>query len=81
MRSVFVFIGLYDHLPKWTDYFVTSRSKLIEDILFQAFYQANGLPSDVVKYVMQDNQGYIWIGTDNGLVRSDGQHMICFQQS
>lgn len=82
MRSVFVFIGLL-----MTIYlngqitFVASEVQIDQDIYFRHFTKANGLPSDVVKYVMQDNQGYIWIGTDNGLVRFDGQRMVVFQHN
>ncbi len=32
----------------------------------------NGLPQDTIHAVTQDKSGYIWIGTDNGLVRFDG---------
>ncbi|TBN06373.1 hypothetical protein EYD45_00360 [Hyunsoonleella flava] len=32
----------------------------------------NGLPHDVAYGVFQDSRGFIWIGTDNGLVKFDG---------
>ncbi len=40
----------------------------------------DGLPSDLVKVVKQDSQGFIWIGTDGGLVRFDGQRFLSFSE-
>lgn len=33
----------------------------------------HGLPHNIVYSVLQDSKGYIWIGTDDGLVRFDGK--------
>jgi ligand-binding sensor domain-containing protein len=35
----------------------------------------NGLPPTDINFIKQDDQGYIWIGTQNGLVRYDGYKM------
>lgn len=35
----------------------------------------NGLPENFPTFTMQDHRGYIWIGTQNGLVRYDGHDM------
>lgn len=35
-----------------------------------------GLPSMEVYNIMQDRQGYIWFGTDNGLCRYDGHRFV-----
>ena len=32
----------------------------------------DGLPSNAVRNIVQDKQGFIWLGTDNGLCRYDG---------
>ena len=32
----------------------------------------NGLPEDNVRYLLQDERGFIWMGTPNGLYRYDG---------
>ena len=32
----------------------------------------DGLPSNGVRCIVQDKQGYIWFGSDNGLCRYDG---------
>lgn len=46
---------------------------------FSRLTRENGLPSNRVRCVIQDFQGYIWIGTDNGLVRFDGRNTTVFR--
>ena len=36
---------------------------------------ANGLPDNVAYQTLQDQQGFLWIATDQGVVRYDGQLM------
>jgi signal transduction histidine kinase/ligand-binding sensor domain-containing protein len=43
-----------------------------QDYRFRMYRVEQGLPSDVVKAVSQDAQGFIWIATDDGLVKYDG---------
>ena len=40
---------------------------------FKQYRVAQGLPHDVTYQVYEDNNGYIWIGTDDGLVRFNGK--------
>ncbi len=37
---------------------------------------ADGLPQGTVRSVLQDSQGFMWFGTEDGLVRYDGQHLV-----
>ena len=46
---------------------------------FQNFSQEDGLASDFVLSILQDHQGFMWIGTENGLNRFDGQHFLSFR--
>lgn len=39
---------------------------------------SKGLPHDVAYGMFQDSKGYIWIGTDNGLVKFNGQNFRIF---
>ena len=50
-----------------------------QELYFRHITKEEGLPSDIVRYVMQDCYGYLWIGTDNGLVKYDGHKMEVFQ--
>ncbi|WP_299117412.1 histidine kinase [uncultured Winogradskyella sp.] len=39
-----------------------------------------GLPSDLVYEIIEDKQGYIWIATDNGVVKYNGTSFKVFQK-
>ncbi|NER18329.1 sensor histidine kinase [Spongiivirga citrea] len=39
---------------------------------------ADGLPHDITYGIYQDTEGYLWIGTDNGLAKFDGQKFKVF---
>ena len=39
----------------------------------------DGLPSNAITDLMQDRQGFVWIGTEDGLVRYDGYTVRVFQ--
>jgi ligand-binding sensor domain-containing protein len=43
-----------------------------EPLHFQ-FTVEDGLPSNRIYDIMQDSKGYLWLGTDNGLVRFNGK--------
>ena len=38
----------------------------------------NGLPQNKVSAVLQTHDGYLWIGTYNGLARFDGVRFVCY---
>ena len=48
------------------------------DYSYTHFTKEDGLPSNIVYHLVNDNDGFIWIGTDAGLVRFDGSHFITF---
>lgn len=43
--------------------------------VFQSLSVVDGLPDSNVEAIVQDRQGYIWIGTRNGLVRHAGHQL------
>lgn len=44
----------------------------LDTLLFEKYSVAEGLSDNVVNSIIQDEEGYIWIGTVNGLNRFDG---------
>src|ERR1700735_816948 len=42
---------------------------------------ADGLPQGTVYTTLQDSQGFIWLGTEDGLVRFDGHEMVRYAYS
>jgi len=51
---------------------------LASQFLHQTYTREDGLPADVVWTVTQTRQGYLWLGTQNGLVRFDGVEFTTF---
>ncbi|MEM7572437.1 MAG: histidine kinase [Bacteroidota bacterium] len=45
---------------------------------FHNFTTADGLPSSEVYCILQDEEGYMWFGTDNGVARYDGYQFKVF---
>lgn len=41
----------------------------------------NGLPHDLCYQIIEDKQGYIWLGTDNGLVKFNGSSFQNYNRS
>ena len=52
-----------------------------KEYVFTHFTTINGLASNNVNSIVQDNQGFIWFGTANGLQRYDGNSFITFRNS
>lgn len=52
-----------------------------QQIVFRNYSVAEGLPSSTVRAIAQDQQGYMWFGTKNGLSRFDGYQFKNFQFS
>ena len=40
--------------------------------------QQQGLPQDTIRAITQTSDGYLWLGTDEGLARFDGYEFIRF---
>jgi ligand-binding sensor domain-containing protein len=51
---------------------------LANDYLLDVWTSENGLPDSSVTAIAQTPDGYLWIGTYNGLVRFDGAHFVWY---
>ncbi|HHE64527.1 MAG TPA: hypothetical protein ENL09_00720, partial [Bacteroidetes bacterium] len=49
------------------------------DLIFQNLSSAEGLPSSEITAIFQDHLGFLWFGTDNGLVQYDGYQFEIYQ--
>lgn len=54
---------------------------LPETPLFHSFGPEQGLPSSKVSSLAQDRDGYLWIGTSDGLTRFDGERFEVWQHA
>lgn len=48
-------------------------------ITFERYTVTDGLPSNTILALLQDHEGYLWVGTGNGLVRYDGYGFHLFK--
>ena len=44
------------------------------DVVFDHLDHTNGLPGSVAQAIAQDSDGFLWVGTENGVGRWDGYH-------
>lgn len=61
--------------------FVLVEVAYTQDYRFRLYRVEQGLPSDVIKAVSQDSKGFIWIATDDGLVKYDGLKFTTFKSA
>lgn len=59
---------------------LAARLRNLESISSKTYSTRHGLPSNFVSFVTQDYSGYIWICTQLGLARYDGQEFQIFDQ-
>src|SRR5690349_12438707 len=43
--------------------------------------QEHGLPQDAIRAITQTNDGYLWLGTDEGLARFDGYEFVVYDKA
>ncbi len=79
MKS-FIFLLLLS-LPVSKSYGQRAESRTKRAYAFRQYTDQNGLPQNSVKSIAKDHEGYIWLATENGLVRFDGTHFFTFNQS
>ncbi|MGB5498679.1 MAG: two-component regulator propeller domain-containing protein, partial [Maribacter sp.] len=51
-----------------------------DKIAFEKYGVAEGLPEEFISSIVQDDQGFIWATTQNGLVKFDGYKMQVFKE-
>ncbi len=52
-----------------------------QDLYFSTLSVTDGLPSNIISGIAQDENDFIWIGTGNGLARYDGNHFKTFKKN
>lgn len=70
MRNIIVIITILI-------FYVNSSSS--QQWRMEVFTTENGLPTDMIKAAVRDTSGFIWVGTDYGYVRFDGENSKEFE--
>jgi len=52
-----------------------------QNLFFSTLSIKDGLPSNIISGIAQDEHDFIWIGTGHGLTRYDGSHFRTFQKN
>jgi ligand-binding sensor domain-containing protein/serine phosphatase RsbU (regulator of sigma subunit) len=68
-KSIFVFSLLSINLLAFS-----------QNLYLTTYHVDNGLSTDVIKSTHQDRFGFVWLATDEGLVRFDGRSSLVFNQ-
>ncbi len=71
---VIFFLLIADILPQSKD-----KTTNWPEPVFEHLTIADGLPENSVRCILQDHLGYMWFGTQNGLVRYDGYNMKVYK--
>jgi ligand-binding sensor domain-containing protein len=58
--------------------YALNPSKALTQYTRTTWAQKDGLPEDMVKTIVQTSDGYLWLGTDEGLARFDGYDFKLF---
>lgn len=53
----------------------------LRKFVHRSWNNSNGLPQNSVKVIIQDNDGYLWLATQEGIVRFDGVSFKVFNKS
>ena len=63
----------------WTA--VASAAADIPPLILEHLTTSEGLPQGTVMTTLQDSQGFVWLGTEDGLVRYDGHELYRYSFS
>src|SRR5579871_1064533 len=76
--SILIFgIGLSFTLP---DLLALNPHKTLTQYTRKVWTEADGLPQDTIRSIAQTADGYLWLGTDEGLARFDGYDFVVFSK-
>src|SRR6476646_2480443 len=61
--------------------FALNPAKSLTQYTRTVWTQEHGLPQDTIRAITQTNDGYLWLGTDEGLARFDGYEFVVYDKA
>jgi signal transduction histidine kinase/ligand-binding sensor domain-containing protein len=65
-------------LPGSSPILALTDAKLLQEYGRQSWQTESGLPQNTVHAILQTRDGFLWLATEGGLVRCDGQDLLTF---
>lgn len=59
----------------------TLPAQRADDFSVKHFTSENGLPQNSIECIQRDKNGFLWLSTESGLVRFDGQHFRLYDRA
>lgn len=75
-----LFVIIFSFTIHTTFIFPLDPAKILNKCINNILTTKNGLPQNSIYDIVQDNTGYIWIGTGQGITRFDGYHFEVFDK-
>lgn len=76
LRPTVLLCGFLLALPLWA----LNPQKSLSQYTRTVWTQEHGLPQDTIRAITQTTDGYLWLGTDEGLARFDGYEFVVFDK-
>ena len=76
----FLLIGLWGRAGLWAQEISLDPSKVLTQYVHEVWQNEQGLPQSTVRAVVQTRDGYLWLGTQEGLVRFNGTRFLTFDK-
>jgi ligand-binding sensor domain-containing protein len=73
-----LWLGAFSALTVSSELFALDPQKNFTQYTRTVWTQAQGLPQDTIRAIVQTNDGYLWLGTREGLARFDGYDFASF---
>ena len=77
-RHVFKAIKTYSYQIIILMYLLNISTVYGQKTVYKHYTTEDGLPHDITYQIIQDSEEYIWLGTDDGLVKFNGKEFIVF---
>lgn len=58
-----------------------SLAQSVNPYVMEHYTDENGLPQNSINAIAEDSKGFLWFGTESGLVRFDGQSFFAFDKA